>query len=122
MQKVDRTTSCTKWTSWRLLAIAYASTVSAVWGYDAVACRGFLAGAVSTFLKLGFLVFVDPSTLITAVSLFLAFVGVGFALAALPVFRERRELLFFLIPVTALLVGIAIAASGEIQLKCSFRT
>lgn len=102
-----------------LLAIAGVSTVSAVWGYDMVACRGLIAGAVSTAMKLGFLVFVSPPALAMALLLFAAFGGIGLGLAALPIFRDRKELLLFLLPVTVLFISVVIAMSGHIPIRCA---
>lgn len=106
--------------SWGIVVlIGYASTISAVWGYDIVACRGVIAGAASALMRLSFLVFVSPSVLTTVLLMFACWAVVAFALGALPLFRERKELLLFVLPVAALLVGIWAATSGEIQVRCS---
>jgi hypothetical protein len=111
--------SRTAWSPLLLVATAFAATVSAVWGYDLVICRGLLAGSVSTLLRVGFLVLVSPSALITVGAIFAAFTGLGIALAALPIFRKRKELLCFLMPVAALLLGVAVATLTGIQIKCA---
>jgi len=99
--------------------IGYAATISAVWGYDMVVCRGVLAGVASTLLRLAFLVFVSPSVLATVLFLVACGSAVAFALGALPLFRERKELLLFVVPVASLLIGIAAASSAGIPIRCS---
>jgi hypothetical protein len=105
---------------WRIvLLIGYASTIAGVWGYDMVACRGVIAGTASALLRLTFLVFVSPGVLGTVLLLLACCAAAGYALAALPLFRERKELLLFLLPVAALLVGISAATSGGMQVQCA---
>ncbi|HMZ86331.1 MAG TPA: hypothetical protein PKN26_13385 [Giesbergeria sp.] len=99
--------------------IGYVATISAVLGYDMVVCRGIFAGVLSALLRLGFLVFVSPSVLATVLFLVAFCSAVAFALGALPLFRERKELLLFVIPVAALLLGIAAASNAGIPVRCS---
>ena len=99
--------------------VGYASTVSGVWGYDLLACRGIAAGTASALLRLTFLVFVTPGVFFTVLLLFVCCTAMAFALGALPVFRERKELLLFVLPVAAFLVGISAATSGEIPVRCA---
>ena len=99
--------------------IGFVSTIGAVSGYDVVACRGVIAGIVSALMRLSFLVFVSPSALIAALVLFDCCVDVGLAVGALPIFRERKELLLLILPVTAFLVGMSVASSFDMPIRCS---
>lgn len=104
---------------WFHPAMAYAMTVSAVWGYNMAACAGLGASVLWTFATFGLLVFVRPDVLVAVVLLFACSAAVGLALSAHRLFRERRELLFFLLPVASLLSGIAVATYGDVHIKCS---
>lgn len=99
--------------------IGYAATLSAVLGYDMVVCSGVFAGVLSALLRLGFLVFVSPGVLATVLFLLACCTAVAFAFGALPLFRERKELLLFVVPVAALLLGIAVASYAGIAVRCS---
>jgi len=99
--------------------IGYASTVSAVWGHDIVACSGVGAGVLSALLRLSFLVFVSPSALAVALLLLLACTALALAVGALPVFRDRKELLLLLLPVAWLLIGLSVGSLGLIDARCS---
>ena len=99
--------------------IGYVTTIAGVWGYDMVACRGLVAGAVSALQRLAFLVFVSPRVLVAVLVLFACCTAAGFALAALPVFRQRKELLLVVLPVAAFLVGYGVAMSGAMPVGCS---
>lgn len=70
-------------------------------------------------MRLSFLVLVSPSVLIMALILFACCTAVGLAMTALPIFRERRELLLFILPVVAFLVGISAASSADIHFQCA---
>lgn len=102
-----------------IFLIGYVSTISAVLGYDILACHGLFAGVVSALMRLSFLVFVSPSVLATILFLLACCSAVAFAVGALPIFRERKELLLFVVPVATFLLGISAASSGDIQLGCS---
>lgn len=102
-----------------VILIGYVSAMSAVWGYDMVACRGFVVGTVSALMRLAFLVFVSPSVLLTVLLLFSCCALTGYFLAALPVFRERRELLLLILPVATFMIGASAAASGAVPAGCS---
>lgn len=99
--------------------IGYVTVITGVWGYDMVACRGLVAGAVSALQRLAFLVFVSPRVLVTVLVLFACATAAGFALGALAPFRPRKELLLFVLPVAAFLVGYGVATSGGIPVGCS---
>lgn len=98
--------------------MAYASTVAAVWGYNMVACGGLIASAASTLFTFCLLMFVRPGLGATVVLVFACSLGLGLALAAHRSFRERKELLFFLLPVASFLIGILLAMSGEVPVHC----
>jgi hypothetical protein len=98
--------------------MAYASTVAAVWGYNMVACGGVIASVASTLITFCILVFVRPGIGVAVLLVFACSAGIGLALSAHRSFRERKELLFFLLPVASLLIGTALAMSGEVQVKC----
>jgi hypothetical protein len=104
---------------WFQPAMTYASTVCAVWGYNMAACGGLGAGVLWTFATFGLLVFVRPDVLVAVLLLFALSAGAGLALSAHRLFRGRKELLFFLLPVASVLIGIAVAASGDVHIKCS---
>jgi hypothetical protein len=97
----------------------YVGVIAGVWGHDLVACRGFVPGAISALQRLAFLVFVSPPVLATVLGLFAGCTVAAFALAALPAFRQRRELLLIVLPVAMFLVGYGVAASGDLAVRCS---
>jgi hypothetical protein len=117
-QEVQRAERSSKLPRWFFPAMAYASTVAAVWGYSMVACGGLVASAASTLISFCILVFVRPGVGIPVLLVFACSVGVSLALSAHRSFRERRELLFFLLPVASLLIGAAFAISDEVQVTC----
>lgn len=102
--------------------MAFSSTVAAVWGYSMVGCGGLWSGVMWTLATFGLLMFVRPEVLVTVLLVFASSAGIGLALSAHRLFRERKELLSFLLPVAALLIGIAVAKYGDVHLKCSLGT
>jgi hypothetical protein len=102
-----------------VLFSGFAATVSAIWGYDAIACKGVLAGAASAIMRAGFLVFVHSPTLLGCVGLLAAFLGVAHWLTRRPAFRKRQELVTFVLPTLALLGGIALGVWADIGLICA---
>jgi hypothetical protein len=102
-----------------VILIGYASTISAVLGYDIVACGGVATGVASALMRLSFLVFVSASVLATVLLLFFCCSAIALAVGALPVFRERKELLLLVIPVASFLIGILAALSGEMAVRCA---
>jgi hypothetical protein len=104
---------------WFFPAMAYSSTVAAVWGYNMVACGGMGLGVVWTLVTFCLLVFVRPEVLVAILVVFACSAGVSLGLSAHRLFSERKELLFFLLPVASLLIGLAVAISGEVHVKCS---
>jgi hypothetical protein len=102
-----------------VILTGYAATVVGVWGYDMVACRGVGAGTLSAMMRLAFLVFVSPGVFASVVALLAGCSAAALALGALPLFRQCRELLLFVLPVAAFLVGIWLATSGAVHVRCS---
>lgn len=95
------------------------TTVSGIWGYDAITCNGILAGAVSAVMRAGFLVFVHPPTLAACLGLLALFVGISYSLVASRLFRGRQELVAFVLPALGLAGGVAIGQLGHIGLRCA---
>lgn len=104
---------------WFFPALGYASTVSAVWGYSTVACGGVGHGALATLLTLCLVMFVSSKVLAVVLLVFASGTGVALALSAHRWFSERRELLFFLLPVASLLIGAAVGMSLDMKVQCS---
>ena len=106
--------------SWGIVLLTgYVSTIAAVWGYDIVACRGVFAGIASALLRLAFLVFVSPTALVAVVASMAVCSAAGLALGWIPVFRERKELLLFLLPVATFLVGLSVASNFDVPVRCA---
>lgn len=104
-----------------VLFSAFVAAVSALWGHDTVACDGFVAGAFSTLMRAGFLVFVDPWTLVGCLGLLGLLLGVAQWLVGTAAFRARQELVAFLLPVSAFLAGVAAGMLGGLGVACSLR-
>ncbi|MBL0040630.1 MAG: hypothetical protein KA505_10345 [Xanthomonadales bacterium] len=102
-----------------VLLSAFLATVSALLGYDTIACHGLLAGAGSALLRAGFLVFVHPGTLVTCLGLLALFAGIAHGLTRWSPFRARRELVTFLLPVSAFLAGMAVGFYTTIGPECA---
>lgn len=103
---------------WLFPAMVWAATVSAVWGYHMVACGGFIASVVPTLATFCLLVFLRPEYGLAVLLIVACSTTTGFALSRHRLFRERRELLFFLLPVAALVLGMGLAMSGVLPLTC----
>lgn len=102
-----------------VLFSAFAASVSAIWGYDTVACKGILAGAMSALMRAGFLVFVHPWTLFGCIGLFAVFLAAAYALSRSAAFRNRQELLSLALPVLAFPSGLAAAKFSGIAFSCT---
>lgn len=102
-----------------VLFSALLATVSAILGHDAIACSGFMAGAISALMRACFLVFVHPWTLVMCLGLLTAFAGIARWLAICRLFRERKELLAFVLPLLALLGGIAVGMFADLGVRCA---
>lgn len=102
-----------------VLFSAFLATVSAILGHDAIACSGFLSGAISALMRACFLVFVHPLTLVVCACLLGALAGIARCLAVSRLFRERKELLLFILPLSALLGGIAVGVFADLGVRCA---
>ncbi len=107
---------------WFFPSMAFSSAVAAVWGYNTVGCGGLVSGVMWTIFTFCLLMFIQPEVLAAVLLVFASSAGIGLALSAHRLFRERKELLSFLLPVAALLIGIAVAKYGDVHLKCSLGT
>jgi hypothetical protein len=105
---------------WFFPALAYASTVAAVWGFSTVACGGVVRGALGTLLTLCLMMFVSLKVLAVVLLVVAGSAGAALALSAHRWFRDRRELLFFLLPVASLGIGAGVALGFEPQVTCAF--
>lgn len=83
------------------------------------ACGGVLHGTLATLLTLCLMMFVSPDVLVVVLLVFATSAGVAFALSVHRWFSERRELLFFLLPVAALVIGVAVGWSSDMAITCS---
>lgn len=102
-----------------VLFSAFGATVSAIWGYDTVACKGILAGAVSALMRSGFLVFVHIPTLLACLGLLALFLAAAHGLTRSVAFKNRQELLTFVLPVFAFLAGLVVAKVLGIAFRCT---
>lgn len=102
-----------------VLFSSFLATVSALLGYDAIACKGILAGVLSAMMRAGFLVFVHPGTLLVCLALLVLFAGIAHGLTRCVPFRERRELVPLCLAVSALLGGMAVGKFGDIGIRCA---
>lgn len=102
-----------------VLVSAFGAAVTALWGYDTVACNGLMAGALSALLRASFLVFVHAWTLAACLGLFLLFLGLAYGLARCGFMRQRQELLTLALPVFAFAAGAASANLGNVGLMCA---
>lgn len=102
-----------------VLLSAFAATVSAIWGYDTIACNGLLAGALSALTRAGFLVFVHTGTLAGCLGLLALFIVVAHWLTRRRALENRQELVTFVLPVAALLGGLALGMFAHIGLRCA---
>lgn len=91
-----------------VLVSALMSAVSAIWGYEFIACNGLIAGALSTLMRAGFLVFVHLPTLAGCVGLVAFFGLTSYWLVGRRMLRDRQELLTIALPVIAFSAGIAV--------------
>ena len=98
--------------------MAWAATVSAVWGHHMVACGGFIPSLVPTVATFCLFVFLRPEYALAVLLTMACSAATGIALARHRLFRGRRELLFFLLPVTALVLGMGLAISAGPPLNC----
>lgn len=95
------------------------ATVSALLGYETIACNGVLAGALSALLRAGYLVFVHPWTLLGCLALLALFAAIAQGLTCWPPLRKRKELVAFILPASALLAGLAVGKFAPLGLKCA---
>lgn len=102
-----------------VLFSAFAAAVSAIWGYDTIACQGLFSGAISALMRAGFLVFVHGWTLAGCLGLLASFAAIAHWLSLRPPFRRREELLMFVLPVLAFVGGIVVGTHAHIGLRCS---
>ena len=102
-----------------VLFSAFLATVSAIFGYDLIACSGLLAGAISALMRAGFLILVDPWTLVVCLGMLAAFAGIARWLATCRPFRERKELLAFVVPLSAFMGGIAVGMFSDMGIRCA---
>ncbi|MEO3711247.1 hypothetical protein [Roseateles flavus] len=103
---------------WFFPAMAWAATVSAVWGLHMVACGGILASVVPTLATFCLHVFLRPDYALAVLLTAACSGATGLALARHRLFRERKELLFFLLPAAALVLGMGLAMSGGLPPHC----
>ncbi len=104
---------------WVLLLAGFMSTVISMWGVETVTCDGIFAGAMSSLLKLTLHVFALPEVGLAALLVWIAGSGLAFGLSRLGLFRQRVELLLFLIPVAAYFAGVLVAKSGYLKAACA---
>jgi hypothetical protein len=102
-----------------VLFSAIAASITAIWGYDTVACRGILAGAMSALMRAGFLAFVHTGTLLGCIGLFAVFLAAAYGLTRSAAFRNRQELLSLALPVSAFPGGLAAAKFSGVAFGCT---
>ncbi len=103
---------------WFFPAMAGAATVSAVWGYHMVVCGGILASVVPTLATFCLHVFLRPDYALAVLLTATCSGATGLTLARHRLFRERKELLFFLLPAAAMVLGLGLALSGGLPPHC----
>jgi hypothetical protein len=101
------------------LLAGFGTTIFAVWGYDIVACNGFIAGAVSAAMRVGFLVFVHTPSLVACLLILALCTAVAYRLSVSAAFRSRQELLPLLLPPPALLLGVAAGKFTHLSVICT---
>lgn len=102
-----------------VLFSAFLATLSAILGHDAITCSGFLAGTISALVRACFLVFVHPRTLVVCLGMLGAFACIARWLAICRLFRKRKELLAFFLPLSALLGGSAVGMFADWGMGCA---
>ncbi len=107
---------------WLLPAMACSATIFAVFGYNVIACGGFSSGLWWTFATLGWLMFFIPEIQGAVLLVFACSAGICFFLSKHRLFRERKELLFLIMPIASFLLAFAMAKYAEVRSVCSLGT
>lgn len=102
-----------------LLVAAFAGTIGVVWGFEANACNGFIAGVVAALMRATFLAFTHPPELILQLMLFAMHLGVAHLVARRRPFRGRQELLAMVLPLASFVVGWAAARTAWVESTCA---
>lgn len=107
---------------WLLPAMACSASVFAVFGYNVIACGGFGSGLWWTIATLGWLMFFIPEIQGAVLLLFACSASICFFLSKHRLFRERKELLFLIMPIASFLLAFAMAKYAEVRSVCSLGT
>ena len=102
-----------------LLVAAFAGALGVVWGFEANACNGFIAGAIAAIMRATFLVFTHPPELIFQLMLFALLLAVAHLVARHRPFRGREELLAMVLPLASFVVGWAAARTAWVESTCA---
>ena len=94
-------------------------TIGVVWGVEANACYGLIAGAVGALMRATFLAFTHPPELMFQLMLFAVHLGIAHLLARRRPFRGREELLAMVLPIASFVIGWAAAQTAWVESTCA---
>lgn len=102
-----------------LLVAAFAGTISSVWGFEANACNGFIAGAIGAVMRATFLAFTHVPELAFQLALLFIHLGIAHIMARRRPFRRREELLTMVLPIASFVAGWATANTTWVERTCA---
>lgn len=101
------------------MVAAFMGTIGVVWGVEANACYGLIAGAVGALMRATFLAFTHPPELMFQLMLFAVHLGIAHLLARRRPFRGREELLAMVLPIASFVIGWAAAQTAWVESTCA---
>lgn len=102
-----------------LLLAAFGGAITLVWGFETIACKGVVAGAIAAAMRASFLALTHLPELGLQLLIFGAHFAVAYAATRRGPFRAREELLTMVLPVLSFVVGLAAASTIWAESQCA---